>query len=87
MEGHAMALTASESYELVAKMPLHERLRLIEKISCDLAGEVKGETTPARADWLAVRGIAPHLLEGEDAQAWVSRTRHAPGNGRQGERR
>ena len=39
-----MALTASESYELVAKMPLHERLRLIEKISCDLAGEVKGDT-------------------------------------------
>ena len=26
-------------------------------------------------DWMSVRGIAPDLLGGEDAQEWVSRTR------------
>ena len=26
-------------------------------------------------DWMALRGIAPNLMEGEDAQEWVTRTR------------
>lgn len=29
----------------------------------------------ARQSWLAVTGAAPYPLTGEDAQAWVSRTR------------
>lgn len=28
-------------------------------------------------DWLDLEGMAPNLLEGEDAQTWVSRTRKA----------
>jgi hypothetical protein len=31
--------------------------------------------TPGRRSWREIRGVAPNLLCGEDAQEWVSRTR------------
>jgi len=71
-----MALTtAEEIYEHVIKpLPVIERLRLMEKIAHELSA-TSGESEAARHDWLSVRGIAPNLLDGEDAQAWVSRPR------------
>jgi hypothetical protein len=72
-----MALTtAGEIYEQVVKMlPAPERLRLVGLIVHDLAAQTAESEQPERYDWMSVRGIAPNLLGGEDAQEWVSRTR------------
>jgi hypothetical protein len=43
----------------------------VEKIVHDLAQP----PAAARPSWMEIEGIAPDLLGGEDAQAWVSRTR------------
>ena len=68
--------TAEEIYERVVKpLPATERLRLVEKIVHDLSAPTAEGESPNRYEWMSLRGIAPNLLEGEDAQAWVSRTR------------
>ena len=36
---------------------------------------VEASPRASRPSWADLEGIAPDLLEGEDAQAWVSRTR------------
>jgi len=60
---------------LAAQLPWTDRLRLVERIAHELAvPPVEGQDAP-HADWMSLRGIAPNLLGGEDAQAWVSRTR------------
>jgi hypothetical protein len=60
---------------LAAQLPPADRLRLVERIAHDLASSpAHGEPVP-RPDWMSLRAIAPNLLGGEDAQAWVSRTR------------
>jgi len=72
-----MALTtAEEIYEQVVKpLPAAERLRLVEKIVRDLSAPLAESEPLNRYDWMSLRGIAPNLLAGEEAQAWVSRTR------------
>lgn len=72
-----MALTtAEEVYEQVVKaLPAPERLRLVEKIVHDLATQPVAGEPAQRRSWMSIRGIAPNLLGGEDAQEWVSRTR------------
>lgn len=40
-----------------------------------------------RRKWLEVGGVAPDLLDGEDAQAWVSRTRREDSQHREALRR
>lgn len=60
-----------------------ERLRLIEITAHELVMPIDDNVATERHDWLAVRGIAPNLLEGEDAQKWVSRTRHEAGESRE----
>jgi hypothetical protein len=42
-----------------------------------LIEQARKKTAPARRNWLDVVGVAPHPLTGEDAQAWVTRTRQA----------
>ena len=60
---------------LAAQLPRTDKLRLVERIAHELAElPVEGQAAPC-ADWMSLRGIAPNLLEGEDAQAWVARTR------------
>jgi hypothetical protein len=54
---------------------IEERLRLIEMIAHDLAERPVEAGLGQQYDWMLVRGIAPQLLDGEDAQEWVSRTR------------
>lgn len=70
-----LAMTADEVYEQVVKpLPVDERLRLVERIAHDLsssAGSTESATPAAqRYDWMSVRGIAPDVMEGEDAQDW-----------------
>jgi hypothetical protein len=53
------SLSADEQLELAA--------RLIE--------QARKKTAAPRRKWLDVMGTAPYPLTGEDAQAWVTRTR------------
>ena len=41
----------------------------------ELATEPLPGQAKQRRSWSEIRGIAPNLLGGEDAQEWVSRTR------------
>lgn len=69
-------MTAEEVYEQVVKsLPEEEQRRLVEKISDSLTAVTSAAKPSDSLDWMALRGVAPNLLEGEDAQAWVSRTR------------
>jgi hypothetical protein len=69
-------LNAEEIYERHIKpLPVAERLRLIEMTVHDLAVRPAESGSLGQHDWMSVRGIAPHLLGGEDAQEWVSRSR------------
>jgi len=72
-----MTLTTTEEiYEQIIKpLPAAERLRLIGRIVQDLSVQPIVDQWPERHDWMSLRGIAPNLLQGEDAQTWVSRTR------------
>jgi hypothetical protein len=69
-------LSVEEIYKQHIKpLPVTERLRLIELTAHDLTVQSEEDELPKRHDWMSVRGIAPNLLGGEDAQEWVSRTR------------
>lgn len=59
----------------IQPLPIAERLRLIELTVHDLAVSTSTQEQAERPSWMSVRGIAPNLLGGEDAQKWVSRTR------------
>ena len=65
-----------EAYEqIVKRLSPAERLRLVERIVHDLPQQPDEASSSERYDWLSMAGIAPNLLDGEDAQEWVSRTR------------
>ena len=66
--------TAEEIYEqVVRRLSTTERLRLVERIARDLSAP---SAEPDKSyEWMSLRGIAPNLLAGADAQEWVSRTR------------
>ena len=51
-------------------LSLEEQLSLMTY----LASTVRAAHRPRRK-WLEIGGIAPNLLDGEDAQEWVTRTR------------
>ena len=80
--------STEEIYERHIKpLPLTERLRLVEIIAHDLAQQ-SGDGEPVnRHDWMSLRGIAPDLLDGEDAQEWVSRSRRQADEHREKPRR
>ena len=61
--------------QYIQPLPIEERLRLIELTVHDLAVSTPTQEQAERPSWLSVRGIAPNLLDGEDAQEWVSRSR------------
>jgi hypothetical protein len=63
--------SADDLYEAVMALPASDRLRLVERLLRDLAAA----STAPRPKWMDLEGAAPALLEGEDAQAWTSRTR------------
>ncbi|MGH9769640.1 MAG: hypothetical protein ACREAB_19620, partial [Blastocatellia bacterium] len=68
-----MTLTTTEEiYEQIVKpLPAAERLRLVGKIVYDLSIQATEGKSPERHDWMSLRGVAPNLLDGEDAQTWV----------------
>ncbi len=69
-------MSVEDLYEQHIKpLPVAERLRLIEITAHDLVARPAESEPVERHDWMSVRGIAPNLLGGEDAQEWVSRTR------------
>lgn len=68
--------TADEAYEQIVKaLSPAERRRLAERIIDDLDGGQPQESAGEPCDLLSLGGMAPDLLDGEDAQEWVSRTR------------
>jgi hypothetical protein len=53
-----------------------EQIQVIEHITVNLK-EVVPTTQPLKSkSWRDLAGIAPNLLSGEDAQAWVNRERN-----------
>jgi hypothetical protein len=67
-------VTREQVEALAAQLPAAEQLRLIEKLAHDLAAQ-PGATPQRRRRWSEIRGIVAYPMCGEDAQAWVSRTR------------
>jgi hypothetical protein len=68
-------VTLEQVATLATQLSLTDRLRLVERIVHDLAVPPAANELLPGYDWSSLRGIAPNLLGGEDAQAWVSRTR------------
>ena len=52
-----------------------EQIQVIEHITVNLK-EVVTATPPKSKSWRDLAGVAPNLLNGEDAQAWVNRERN-----------
>ena len=69
----AISVTLSEVAALAAQLSPPERQGLAKTILQELASAQQQEK-PRRL-WREIRGIVPCPLFGEDAQAWVSRTR------------
>ena len=82
-------ITLEQVELLIAQLSPREQLQLVAGISERLsklkltASEAVDEVAPPvrqnsveSYDWMSLRGIAPNLLEGQDAQAWVSHSRH-----------
>ena len=61
--------------ELASQLSSAERLRLVERIVHDMAAPGEATTSGRRRSWSEIRGRVAYPLCGEDAQAWVSRTR------------
>jgi hypothetical protein len=79
-----MAMEIEQLYaQHIKPLPAAERLRLVERIVRELATQSTEGAPAERYDWMAVRGIAAYPLCGEDAQAWVSRTRREADEQRQ----
>jgi hypothetical protein len=75
---------STELDELIrrAEMLSHQdRLRLVEHLTR------KGSPETAGREWREICGAAPYPLLGEDAQAWVSRTRREGDEHRQSQLR
>jgi hypothetical protein len=69
-------LSVEEIYEqLTRSLSPAEQAQLLEKIARNLSQQIPAGEPQERYDWMSVRGVAPNLLAGEDAQAWVSRSR------------
>ncbi len=56
-----------------AQLPVDEQIELAMMLMQNVRAATS--TDASRYSWTEVAGIAPYPLAGEDAQAWVSRTR------------
>lgn len=59
------ASTAEALYPLVLRLPVRERLRLVERIAHDLS--IAASVPAASFDWARLAGAARGLLGGDDA--------------------
>ncbi len=76
---------ATELDELIKKaesLSPEDRLRLLEHLSRSVSPPGK-----THRQWREIQGAAPYPLLGEDAQAWVSRTRREGDEHRQSQMR
>lgn len=64
-----MAASLQDLMKQVDELSTDEQLRLIEYVA------ERARKGTKRARWSDLCGIAPDLTNGEDAQAWVSRSR------------
>jgi hypothetical protein len=62
-----------ELMERADQLPMRDQLELIAHVA-EQVRQSQVESKPRRK-WREIRGSAPYPLMGEDAQAWVSRTR------------
>ncbi len=60
---------------LAAQLPPAEQRQLAETILRQLGAAAPAATAARRRSWREIRGSVPYPLCGEDAQAWVTRTR------------
>jgi hypothetical protein len=68
-----MSLSLQDVLKQVERLAPEERLELIQKVAEGLKTEAA--SAKPRPKWSDLRGMAPYPLMGEDAQAWVSKTR------------
>ena len=66
------SITVSQVTALAAQLSPEERRQLAESILLELAALPR---PPRRRAWREIRGCVAHSLVGEDAQAWVIRSR------------
>lgn len=74
-----MTQTLIELLHQSASLSTDEQLEL----AALLIEQARKKTTSPRRKWLDVIGAAPYPLTGEDAQAWVTRTREEGEAGRE----
>jgi len=60
---------------LAAQLSSADRLRLVERIIHDLVTVPTPSTPAQRRSWSEIRGRVAYPMCGEDAQAWIARTR------------
>lgn len=65
---------ADAIYEMARKLPAADRLRLVERIAHDLSCGQEGSNN-GRYKWTDMGGTAADIMDGEDAQEWVNRSR------------
>ncbi len=53
-----------------------ERIQVIEHINAKIQAGVSTIPPKTSKSWRDLAGVAPNLLNGEDAQAWVNRERN-----------
>ena len=70
------AVTLEHVEALAARLTPEEQARLAEHLLSNLSSSAPSGGQSARMNWMSLRGVAPGLLGGEDAQHWVSRGRH-----------
>jgi hypothetical protein len=75
-------ITLPQVAALAAQLPPTDRRQLAETILRDLAAQ-SPPVGPRRRSWREIRGSVRYPLCGEDAQAWVSRTRRESDEQRQ----
>ena len=75
------------SYEqvaaLAAQLSAKEKKELAEQLLIAVANSAGAASIRRGRKWSEIAGIAPNLMAGEDAQAWVSRTRQEDDEHRQ----
>ena len=74
--GRKRSMASAELTEIMQRaerLDADEQLQLIAYVA-NLARR-GADGSPVRRSWLEIAGTAPYPLLGEDAQAWVSRTR------------
>jgi hypothetical protein len=69
------SVTIDQVAALAAKLSLAEQEQLAQRLLHARPPLESERESERRYDWMSIRGVAPGLLPGEDAQQWITRTR------------